>query len=407
MLVEGMVGLLILIVFWHLKGEAAAIALDNIIHARYACKEWQEGKIVPRKTMRKILELAQRAPSCFNVQPYKIVIVESDEGKEKLAQAMHGPNPRHIRSSSFAAVFAADPDPIPLLGQDPPDFKVQAIEKVSLAQQSTPQAWAVKNVMLVVDHFLLAATAHGLQTNPMEGFQSQEAVRKAVGIPEKYDVPIVVAVGYENYAKHARPPVSSRRPLEEMCFLDEFGQPFEEWVGMTSHEVMLRCHHCWWVKRVSFEAEHVFELFAIPLQSFVRSHCVQICTRHCRIWWLCICLVRMKTEFPLTLQWSAWKILKVCTDKQEFWAPEAMWFLVFCTCTSAFVTIFGQSHFDSSEFFSSCSPSQKKALQEESPQSREVACISVDWYRLVQYIVQSEKSSHLIFELTWSLNFNC
>mmetsp|Transcript_124999 Transcript_124999/g.176407 ORF Transcript_124999/g.176407 Transcript_124999/m.176407 type:complete len:229 (-) Transcript_124999:242-928(-) len=228
MLVEGMVGLLILIVCWHLKGEAAATALDNIIHARYACKEWQEGKIVPRKTMRKILELAQRAPSCFNVQPYKIVIVDSDEGKEKLAQAMHGPNPKHIRSSSFAAVFAADPDPIPLLGQDPPDFKVQAIEKVSLAQQSTPQAWAVKNVMLVVDHFLLAATAHGLQTNPMEGFQSQEAVRKAVGIPEKYDVPIVVAVGYENYGKHARPPLSSRRPLEEMCFLDEFGQPFEE-----------------------------------------------------------------------------------------------------------------------------------------------------------------------------------
>ena len=195
-----MVGLLTLIVFWHLKGPVGhlvrhmimtryhevhqtqlAEAIHNIIHARYACKEWQEGKIVPRKTMRKILELAQRAPSCFNVQPYKIIIVESDEGKEKLAQAMHGPNPGHIRSSSFAAVFAADPDPIPLLGQDPPDFAVQAIEQVSLAQQSTPEAWAVKNVMLVVSHFLLAATAHGLQTNPMEGFQSQEAVLKAVG----------------------------------------------------------------------------------------------------------------------------------------------------------------------------------------------------------------------------------
>ena len=247
MLVEGMVGLLTLIVFWHLKGPVGhlvrhmimtryhevhqtqlAEAIHNIIHARYACKEWQEGKIVPRKTMRKILELAQRAPSCFNVQPYKIIIVESDEGKEKLAQAMHGPNPGQIRSSSFAVVFAADPDPIPLLGQDPPEFKVQAIEKVSLAQQSTPEAWAVKNVMLVVGHFLLAATANGLQTNPMEGFQSQEAVRKAVGIPDKYDVPIVVAVGYENYPKDARPRVSPRRPLEEMCFLDEFGQPFED-----------------------------------------------------------------------------------------------------------------------------------------------------------------------------------
>ena len=125
MLVKGMVGLLTLTVFSHylvrhmtrydeVHQTQLAEAIHNIIHARYACKQWQEGKIVPRKTMRKILELTQRAPSCFNVQPYKIVIVESDEGKEKLAQAMHGPNPSHIRSSSFAAVFAADPDPIPL-----------------------------------------------------------------------------------------------------------------------------------------------------------------------------------------------------------------------------------------------------------------------------------------------------
>ena len=155
-----MVGLLTLIVFWQLIGRvvghlvrhmtrlAEATALDNITGPCMLCLQAGE-------TMRKILELAKRAPSCFNVQPYKIVIVESDEGKEKLAQAMHGPNPGHIRSSSFAAVFAADPDPIPLLGQDPPDFVVQAIEQVSLAQQSTPEAWAVKNVMLVVGHFLL------------------------------------------------------------------------------------------------------------------------------------------------------------------------------------------------------------------------------------------------------------
>ena len=77
--------------------------------------------------------------------------------------------------------------------------------------------------MLAADHFLLAATARGLQTNPMEGFLSQKAVRQAVGLPEKDDVPLVVAVGY---AKKLPPPPSSRRPVEEMRPLGRFNQPF-------------------------------------------------------------------------------------------------------------------------------------------------------------------------------------
>ena len=194
----------------------------KLVNDRYACKEWKEDIEVPKSIIRRCLKLAGRAPSCLNTQPYKFIVVMSKEGKLRLANAMHGPNPGHVLKSSFSVVVAADPDPIPLLPKDAPPFAAQVLQEVSLAQ-STPEAWAGKNATLAAGDLLLAFTAAGLQTNPMEGFVSKDAVRQAVGLPEKYDVPLVVAVGY---AKNPPPPQSSRRPVEEMCCLDHFGQPF-------------------------------------------------------------------------------------------------------------------------------------------------------------------------------------
>ena len=193
----------------------------KLVNDRYACKEWKEGMKVPREVIESCLELALRAPSCFNTQPYQLILVDSEEAKEKLANAMHGPNPSHVRNACCSVVIAADPEPLPLLPADAPPFAAQALQEVSLAQ-STPATWAVKNAMLAADHFLLAATAHGLQTNPMEGFLSQQAVKEAVSLPERFQVPLVIAVGY---AKKPPPPKSSRRPLEEICCLNRFGQP--------------------------------------------------------------------------------------------------------------------------------------------------------------------------------------
>lgn len=46
-----------------------------------------------------------------------------------------------------------------------------------------------------VKELLLAATSHGLATCPMEGFDMRR-MRKALRIPLRYSVPIVVCIGY-------------------------------------------------------------------------------------------------------------------------------------------------------------------------------------------------------------------
>lgn len=47
---------------------------------------------------------------------------------------------------------------------------------------------------------LLAATSHGLATCPMEGFDMRR-LRKALRIPLRYSIPIVVCIGYPSEAQ--------------------------------------------------------------------------------------------------------------------------------------------------------------------------------------------------------------
>lgn len=54
------------------------------------------------------LALSQRAPSGFNVQPYRVVLVHSPQAKEALARYCIGRNADRVRDSDCTAVFLAD-----------------------------------------------------------------------------------------------------------------------------------------------------------------------------------------------------------------------------------------------------------------------------------------------------------
>ncbi|CAE7771855.1 unnamed protein product [Symbiodinium sp. CCMP2592] len=197
-------------------GDDGVSSIEDTMKRRFANKEWTN-RTLPYDLQRRVLKLALTAPSALNTQPGRLVVVDTQESKQRLAEAMDGPNPHHVLESSFSVVFAADP--APPLPADAPPFFAQVLRDVSLAQACSPQAWAEKQVMLQVAHFLLAATEHGLYTNPMEGFKSKAAVREAVGLPDNYGVAVVVSAGY---AKHEGAQ-ASRRPLQEVCFRDNYG----------------------------------------------------------------------------------------------------------------------------------------------------------------------------------------
>ena len=86
------------------------------------------------------------------------------------------------------------------------------------------QAWAYKNTSLAVQSYVLSATSHDLATAIMEGFDPRRC-KEILRIPDRYDIPMMVATGYEYFEgeEEARTP---RFDLEEMVFDNTFGTPF-------------------------------------------------------------------------------------------------------------------------------------------------------------------------------------
>ena len=90
-------------------------------------------------------------------------------------------------------------------------------------QPVAAEAWALKSAMLAAQTYLLAATARGLATAPMEGFDA-DRLRAYLDVPPRYSLPLVVATGYAPAGATASE-TSPRLPAEDMFFEDRFGNP--------------------------------------------------------------------------------------------------------------------------------------------------------------------------------------
>lgn len=89
------------------------------------------------------------------------------------------------------------------------------------------ESWSVKNTSLMVQTFVLAATSHELATCMMEGYDSRR-LKEILRVPDRYAVPMAVAVGYEYEEEGVRDETkegvrSARLSAEEVFFGDVFG----------------------------------------------------------------------------------------------------------------------------------------------------------------------------------------
>lgn len=63
---------------------------------------------IPASVLKDILLLTQRAPSSWNIQPYKLFVLQSKEVRDALAKAMLGANGKRVQAAPVSVVFAAD-----------------------------------------------------------------------------------------------------------------------------------------------------------------------------------------------------------------------------------------------------------------------------------------------------------
>ena len=160
--------------------------LDNL-RWRYATKKFDPSQKLTAEELNKLTEAVNLAPSSFGLQPFKVLIIEDEEIREKLKRQAWG-QPQ-ITDASQVIVFAA----INNLSEGHVDEFIKRISEVTGAPESTLEeyrqmmkvkissaskeellAWASKQAYIALGFLLSACAQLRIDACPMEGFDPQQ-----------------------------------------------------------------------------------------------------------------------------------------------------------------------------------------------------------------------------------------
>ena len=208
--------------------------LSQAIQERRATPSF-DGAPIPAEDLRQILDAGLHAPSGYNLQPWRFVVVQSTEQKKKLRAASY--NQGKVEEASAVIVACGDADgwrkDLDLVLEKgrksgmPESYAVQAQASVpnymSSFSSNQMQGWLNKQVMLAFTHMLLMAEVMGYDTAPMEGFE-QDKVHEVLRLPMSYWVVALLAIGH---AKGADKFDGGRFDIGHTVYGEEFGKPLK------------------------------------------------------------------------------------------------------------------------------------------------------------------------------------
>lgn len=170
--------------------------LERLIRSRRSIRRFKP-EPVERGRISACLEAARLAPSAENAQPWRFVVVDEPVLKERLAEAAFSGIYRMTRFAAQAPVLVVVLASLDLVAH-----------KIGRHIQGTQ--YYLIDIGIAGEHFVLRAEEEGLATCWIGWFNARR-VRKLLGVPRRYKIVAMVAVGIAA----SRPPADAkRRPLD-------------------------------------------------------------------------------------------------------------------------------------------------------------------------------------------------
>jgi nitroreductase len=197
---------------------------NEIITGRRSIRHYDPSVKITKEEMTEILTEATLAPSSVNLQPWRFVVIDSDEGKTTLAPLAKFNQSQVETSAAVIAVFVdmnsldyADEiyDTAVQKGYMPAEVRDQQLPAIKgLLEGMSTEQFREMNIIdggLVSMQLMLAARAHGYDTNPIGGYEKDQ-IAEAYGMDkERYYPVMLISIGKaanEGY-KSVRLPVES------------------------------------------------------------------------------------------------------------------------------------------------------------------------------------------------------
>jgi nitroreductase len=186
-----------------LKHAPEVAGVDDLIRRRWSPRAYSDKEITTAE-LKKLFEAARWAASSSNEQPWRFLVGRrGDETYQKIFNTLVEFNQSWAKSA-------------PVL--------VLSVAKKTFTANGNPNPYGLHDTGWATANLALQATADGLHTHSMAGFDREQA-RASFAIPTDYEVGAVTAVGYfgdpdslpEKIQKIEVSP-RQRKPLEEFVF---------------------------------------------------------------------------------------------------------------------------------------------------------------------------------------------
>jgi nitroreductase len=208
--------------------------LTEVLLERRATNEFLPDE-VPEEFLEAILKLGAQAPSGYNLQPWRFVVVREEENRKRLQavafnQPKVGQAPVVIIAVGMKEEWKERADEVFREGAERGAGSLDTWEKYRdgaigfLDGMQHMPTWVNRHTMIAYTVMMLAAEAYGFDTAPMEGFDAA-AVKREFGIPEEGEVVAMLAVGR---AAGAEKPYPGRFGLSRIVYEERFGEAWEE-----------------------------------------------------------------------------------------------------------------------------------------------------------------------------------
>lgn len=197
----------------------------DAIYRRRAVKAFDPEHRLTEAEEGKLLQAAVQSPTSFNIQHWRFVVIKNPALRRRLREL--GNDQSQITDASMLIVMTAD---VKAWQKSPERYWANAPKEVAdlLVNWMGPfhdgREWlqrdeAQRSIGMAMQTLMLAATAMGLQSCPMIGFDI-DGVAEAIGLPNDHTMGPMVAIGRGTTEPWPKP---GQLPLDEVVITDRFG----------------------------------------------------------------------------------------------------------------------------------------------------------------------------------------
>ncbi len=157
--------------------------LHPLMAERWSTRAFDLERRVPAEHLQSMLEAARWTPSCFNAQPWRFLVCDYHEQRAPWQQALHCLTEKNQSWACKAPVL------------------ILAFARERFSHNEQPNRWAHYDTGAAMMSLVLQATASGLMSHQMGGYDSAK-VRSEFAVPDGYTPTAIAAIGYPGASDH-------------------------------------------------------------------------------------------------------------------------------------------------------------------------------------------------------------